>query len=273
MHNAAFQALRMDWAYLAFDVLPEKLQQALRALPALGMKGVNITIPHKEAAAGMVDELSSLANLLGAVNTVQVEGETLIGHNTDASGFLSALREAGVEPKGERVVLLGAGGAARAIAVALAEKKVKTLVVANRTVEKAVGLAERIKEINPEVQVAPFGLPDLALKEEVESAGLLVNATSVGMYPQVDVSAPIPTQWLHPGQTVVDIIYRPLLTSLLSEAKRRGCHTLNGVKMLVWQGAEAFSLWTGQPAPVEIMERALTEALEEKSSEQKNGEK
>ncbi len=261
MHNSAFAALGMDWAYLAFDVPPEKLSQALRALPALGLRGVNLTIPHKEAAAGIVDELSPFARLLGAVNTVQVEGERLLGHNTDGTGFLRSLADIGVEPEGRRVVLLGAGGAARAIAVALAEKRVAGLVVANRTRERAIALARRTKEIAPQVEIYARGLGEPELQGDMENASLVVNSTAVGMYPQVDAPAPIPPDWLRAGQTVVDIVYRPRKTRLLAEAEARGCQTLNGVRMLVLQGAEAFSLWTDCDAPVEVMEEALLKSL------------
>lgn len=261
MHNAAFDALGMDWAYLAFDILPEKLEQALRSLSVLGVVGVNLTIPHKEAAAKIVDELSSSAQALQAVNTVQVKGERLLGHNTDGRGFLRSLAEAGIEPAGEKVVLLGAGGAGRAIALGLMEKKVKSLTIVDCIKDKALSLAQQAQEAGVEVEA--WSAEEAGLRQKVESAALLVNATPVGMYPDVEASPVIPTGWLLPHQAVVDIIYRPARTRLLQEAEKRGCRTLNGIKMLVWQGAEAFRLWTGREAPVRVMEEALLQALQE----------
>jgi shikimate dehydrogenase len=262
MHNAAFEALGMNWAYMAFDVLPERLEQALRSLPALGLAGVNVTIPHKEAAANIVDELSPSARALGAVNTIQVKGETLIGHNTDGSGFLHSLADAGIEPEGAEVVLLGAGGAGRAIALGLAGKKVKGLTVVDCIMPKALSVAQQARETGAEVEAV--SLNDAGLRQKVERAALVVNATPVGMYPEVDVPPVIPADWLIPRQAVVDIIYNPPRTRLLEEAQKRGCRILNGVKMLVWQGAEAFSLWTGKEPPVEVMEKALLRGLEGK---------
>ena len=252
----------MDWAYLAFEVRSEHLQQALRSLVALGVQGINLTIPHKEVAVGMVDELAPSARFLGAVNTVQVKDDRLIGHNTDASGFLRSLAEADVSLTGASAVLVGAGGAARAIAFALAQAGVTHLTITNRTPDKAFTLAKQIEQHHPALAVAARALGDAGLRKAVVDAALVVNATSVGMPPQ-EAAAPLAEEWLQPGQLVVDIIYRPAQTRLLQAAERRGCRTLNGVKMLVWQGAEAFALWTGTPAPVAVMERALLQALVE----------
>jgi len=262
MHNAAFAALGLDWLYLPFDVPPARLGDALRALPALGLRGVNLTIPHKQSAISLVDEVAPGAVAAGAINTVVCEDGRLVGHNTDGDGFLRPLKEEGLCPAGKRAVLLGAGGAARAIAVSLLGAGVSALCIANRTASRAQQLAQLLAGAAPagvRLRGLPLDSPDV--RAALQDADLLVNSTSVGMYPRAQSPPPVREDWLHPGLFVYDIVYNPLETRLLRAARGQGCATLNGVRMLVGQGALAFELWTGMRAPASLMEQALLGSL------------
>ena len=261
MHNAAFGALGMDWVYVAFDVLPGEVRKALEGIKALGMRGINVTVPHKGEAFTSVDLLTPEAEATKAVNTVVVEEGKSVGYNTDVYGFKRALMEAGLRPLPEKVVLLGAGGAARAVAYALGTSEgVEEVVVLNRTEERAEGLAEEMERRTGR-RFLPGPLTEDALVEALDGAGLLVNATSVGMHPDVD-SSPLPSaEVLRPGLWVYDIVYVPPKTKLVRQAEGRGARAMGGTDMLVYQGARAFRLWTGLEPPVEVMRRALLEAL------------
>lgn len=261
MHNAAFWALGMDWVYVAFDVLPGEVGKALEGIRALGMRGVNVTVPHKGEAFTSVDLLTPEAEATEAVNTVVVEHGRLVGHNTDVYGFKRALEEAGFRPLPDKVVLLGAGGAARAVAYALGTSEgVEEVVVLNRTEKRAEGLAEEMgRRTGRRFLSGP--LTEDAIVEALDGAGLLVNATSVGMHPDVD-SSPLPSaEVLRPGLWVYDLVYVPPKTKLVRQAEGRGAKAAGGTGMLVYQGARAFRLWTGAEPPVEVMRRALLEAL------------
>ncbi|MBI5788097.1 MAG: shikimate dehydrogenase [Candidatus Schekmanbacteria bacterium] len=253
MHNAAFAALGLDYVYLPFEVPPDNLGQALRALPALQIAGVNLTIPHKERALEYLDEISPQAQLIGAVNTVKVEGHKLIGYNTDGEGFLQSLnQDGGIDPKGRRVCLLGAGGAARAVAMALVEAKIRELAILNRTVERAQLLAEQISGYYPEVSVCTDSLDN---QEIIARSDIIINTTLVGMKP--DDELPIDPKVISPLGFVCDVIYHPAKTKLLAAAEKRGAKTMNGLGMLLYQGTLAFEIWTGRKAPVEVMKKAL----------------
>lgn len=259
MHNAALPAMGIDGVYVAFDVAPEQIGTAIEGLQALGVGGVNLTIPLKEAVIPHLDELSPEAAFIGAVNTVQFTKGRRIGHNTDARGFLASLRAAGAEPDGARVAILGAGGSARAIAVALARAGAE-LVLLNRTPERGAELADRINtHVRPCARTA--SLEESDLRRELSRADILVNTTSVGMSPHVDDAPLAPADALHAGLFVCDLIYNPLETRLLAAARERGARTLNGVGMLAHQGALALEIWTGQTPPVALMEATIRETL------------
>jgi shikimate dehydrogenase len=254
LFNAAFAASDLDWVYAAFDVAEGAGADAIAAMRAIGLGGLSVTMPHKDVAAAAVDRLSVDAEALAAVNCVAWDGDELVGHNTDGPGFVDALQaEAGWSPEGRRCVVLGGGGAARAIARALGASGADEVVVVNRTEAKAVRTAAVAG------RAGRVGRP-----EEVAEAELVVNATSVGMGASPGDTDPLPIDrnLLHAGQLVVDAVYLPRRTPLLAAATDRGARTLDGVPMLVHQAAIAFELWTGQPAPVRAMRDAVGDALE-----------
>ena len=260
MHNAAFAELALDYVYLPFRVKPEDLAPAVSGLRALNVLGFNVTIPHKVSVIPLLDEIDPLAERIGAVNTVVNDNGVLRGYNTDASGFLRALLESGAEPSGKRIVLLGAGGAARAIAYILAEQKAR-LTILNRREE--LDWAEEIAgNINKDLgnTVGVFELLASHLSAALEKADILVNATSLGMSPQSDTS-PVPAELIKKGLQVVDIVYNPVRTKLLRDAAGAGAVTVAGLDMLVWQGALAFERWTGQPPPFALMKEVALEEL------------
>lgn len=254
MHNAAFQALGLNWCYVAFEVDPRNLRSAIEGARALNIAGFNLTVPHKLLAVEMMDELDESAKMYGAVNTVKFErsdGATrVIGFNTDADAIATALREGlGVKLRGAKVLLLGAGGAGRTAALKLASERVAELYLANRTVSKAEEITNEITKRFPSVKVAT-GYPPGKID-------LILNATSLGLKP-ADTSPLDEEQFtLSHAKAVYDMIYRPAQTRLLASAKRAGCETANGLGMLLHQGAKAFKIWTGKTAPIEVMRRAL----------------
>jgi len=259
MHNAAFKNKGVDCAYLAFRVKKEELGKAIEGMRALNMRGLNITIPHKVAVIPFLDELDHLADKIGAVNTIVNNGGVLRGYNTDATGFLQALRERGIEPKGKSVVILGAGGASRAISFILAEKG-SSLVILNRTWDKAKICTDRISQIFTR-EVEALELNKENLSRVLGKADILVNATSVGMRPDIN-ETPVTSNLLKPGLVVFDIVYNPIKTRLQREAEAAGATVISGLDMLVWQGASAFEKWTGLKAPVELMKQEAIKLLE-----------
>ena len=264
MHDAGFRALGIDARYEAWDVPPEGLPDAVRALRGPGFLGANVTVPHKRAVASLVDDLDPEARAIGAVNTIVKQEGRLVGRNTDAPGFLAALRETEFEPSGRRCLVLGAGGAARAVTWALVRAGAEVH-VANRSEDRARDLAAELAAADT-VQAGPRWLPNHDVAAALPGFDLLVNTTSVGMTggPAPD-GDPLPSgadvRALPPTAVVVDLVYRPAITPLLARAEAAGLRRQNGVAMLVWQGALAFEAWTGQPAPVEAMRRAVEEAL------------
>ncbi|WP_338835330.1 shikimate dehydrogenase [Neomoorella thermoacetica] len=259
MQNAAFAAGGQNLVYLAFDVEPGDLVAALAGLKALGFRGANVTVPHKEAVIPYLDAVDPVAARIGAVNTIVNEDRCLKGYNTDGSGFLRSLEEAGFDPAGKRAVILGAGGAARAVAFALATAGCGSLVLANRTPERATELAGALAGAGLPAPVV-YRLGDAGMRSEVEAADLVLNTTSLGMWPRVE-ETPLPPDWFRPGQWVYDLVYNPLETKFLAGARRRGCRVISGLDMLLYQGAAAFTLWTGREAPVAVMARVLREAM------------
>ena len=250
MHNAAFAALSLNWRYLAFEVDPKNLRAAIEGARAMNFAGLNLTVPHKLLAVDMVDELATSAKTWGAVNTIKFENDRAVGFNTDADGLANSLREdLQIELRGKQVLLLGAGGAGRTAALKLATENVAELFLVNRTAGKAEEIAAEIKKQFPSVKVS-VGYP----KAEID---LLLNATSLGLKPED--SSPLDEKRfsLKQARAVYDMIYQPAETKLIAAAKAAGCKTANGIGMLVHQGANAFELWTGQPAPVAVMRRAV----------------
>ncbi|OGO40796.1 MAG: shikimate dehydrogenase [Chloroflexi bacterium RBG_16_57_9] len=256
MHNAAFAALGLDWVYVPLPVAPDQVREAVQGLRALGFVGASVTIPHKQAVMPWLDEMSAAARAIGAVNTLVVRDGRLLGENTDWLGFLASLREAGVEPAGRRALVLGAGGAARAVVYALASVGAKVVVV-NRTHARAEKLVEELSQI-PGVKALAGRLHPLAAEGLVPGElDLVVNTTSVGMWPRADES-PWPEGVPLPAAAVVcDLVYNPLETQLLKSARSSGCRVIDGLGMLVHQGAAAFELWTGVEAPVKVMREEL----------------
>jgi len=258
MHNAAFKALGLDCAYLAFRVPKAKLAGAIAGAKVLGLAGLNVTHPHKIAVVGMLDELDESASLVGAVNTIKNEGGKLIGFNTDGEGAVGALEQKVGKLRGRRVLLLGAGGAGRAIAFSLVKAGAE-LTVANRTTSKAEELARSIRrKLGASVKLV--GLGKVELTRAIKQADVLINSTSVGMRPDVDKTL-VTADMMHPGLVVNDIVYEPLQTRLLREAKRAGARVVDGLGMLVHQGVLAFEIWTGKKPPIEIMEKEARREL------------
>ena len=257
MHNAAFKKLGMDYRYLPFRVSKEELGRTIADMRALNIRGLNVTIPHKVAVIPFLDKLDPLAKEIDAVNTIVNDDGVLTGYNTDATGFLQALLDNGVEPEGKRVVILGAGGASRAISFILAEKGAR-LVILNRRLNRAKELARSISRSSKDI--AALKLDEANLAKAMEGAEVLVNATSVGMSPGTG-ETPLPARLLKPGLVVFDIVYNPVRTRLLREAEAAGARTIGGLDMLVWQGAMAFEKWTGRKAPLELMKKEAIKAL------------
>lgn len=261
MHNMAFEKLGLNYVYLGFDVDEQGLETAVAGLKKIGIKGFNITMPDKNKMAELVDELSPAAKLIGAVNTVVNKDGRLIGHNTDGVGFMRSVQDAGYDIIGQEMTLMGAGGAATAICVQAALDGVKKLNLfarpASRFHERTVKLVENIRETTG-CEINLFDQHDSgALRKCLQESRILVNATSVGMAPNVDGSIIEDATMLHPGLIVSDIIYNPQETKLLREAKAAGCETFNGMYMLLYQGAEAFKLWTGVEMPVDYIKGEL----------------
>lgn len=258
MHNAAFAEMGMDYVYLPFEVCPEDLSAAVRALVPLGIAGVNVTIPHKEAVIPFLDEISETAQRIGSVNTVRVRDRKLEGFNTDAYGFETALfEEGGVRLAGKRIFVMGAGGASRAVCFQSALSGAEELVIADVLSGRAEALAGAVSEAVPGCRVFTCPVEGKRIEKALEGKDLFVNATPIGM--KEDDPSLIRTEWLSPGTTVFDVIYNPLETRLLREAKARGFTAVNGIGMLVHQGARAFEIFTGRKPPVASMLKVLRE--------------
>ncbi len=251
LHNAGFEALGLDWRYLAFDVAPGDAAGAIAGMRALGLAGLSVTMPHKSDVARAVDRLSPEAETLAAVNAVSWDGADLVGHNTDGAGFVASLVDAGVDPAGRRCLVVGAGGAARAVILALAGAGAAEIVVAARrasAAEAAVALAPAVARVGS--------------TEDADRLDLLVNATPVGMGGSAtERETPIPGTHLGTGQIVVDLVYQPVETTLLRTARDRGATPVDGTGMLLHQAGIAFGLWTGEPAPLGAMSAALLHEL------------
>jgi len=260
MHNAAFKELGLNLVYVAFTVTRNGLKDAISGARNLGLLGLNVTMPHKNAVMSYLDETDSTAKAIGAVNTILNEQGKLIGFNTDGKGVMIALQENGISADEKKLLILGAGGAAKAIAFQAAQE-VEELVILNRTSEKAEKLAELLrKKFGKKVKGGTLSAE--VLKEELKTTDILVNATSVGMHPDFNMS-PVPSDLLRRDLCVMDIIYNPLETKLVKDAKAVGAKVVLGLEMLLYQGAVAFEIWTNCPAPVEVMKKAALSKLAE----------
>ncbi len=254
IHNAAFSSLGMDWVYVPLPVPPGAMRAAADGLVGLGLRGANVTMPHKTETADLADELSEDARRLRAVNTLVVDGDRLLGHNTDAPGFDRFLRrDAGFDPAGCSALVLGAGGAARAVALALAVAGAAELRVAVRDAGRADDLLLAIEGTELDVEVVPFDVAD------GRRADLVVNATPVG----ADGRSCPPLPPLAPDVLVVDLLYRPAVTPLQVRAREAGAETFGGLGLLLHQAALSFELWTGTPAPLDVMSAAAVVAVAE----------
>lgn len=265
MHNAAFAALGLDFCYVAFEVAPDDLPAAVAGMKALGLVGLNVTVPHKVALLSLVDEVTEEAQLIGAVNTLHVRDGRVLGDNTDGRGFVASLVAAGEEIQGRRGVLLGAGGSARAVSVALLRAGVAELTVSNRTAERAEALVEFLDRHVARGRVRTVGWNTSDLQSACAAASLIVNATSAGMSPRTELLPIADLPPLSSATLVYDLIYNPRSTRFLQLAAERGARTMNGVDMLVYQGALAFERWTGQAPPVDVMRQALIRQLQARS--------
>jgi shikimate dehydrogenase len=254
MFEKAFAAAGLDWRYLTLEVPPEKLEDAVRGLRGMGFRGANFTIPHKVAVIAYLDGLSKSAEMMGAVNCVYREGEKLIGENTDGKGFVESLKGL-VDPAGKRVVLLGAGGAARAIGVELALAGVAEISVVNRTRERGEALAALLRE---QARVSAHATPLAGAYAIPLPTDLFINATSIGLNDD-EARVPVVRESLRPGLIVADVVFNPPHTRLLQEAEENGCHVLDGLGMLVNQAVISFKIWTGVEPDASVMREALEE--------------
>ncbi len=252
MHNAAFRELGMECTYHAFRVSPENLKDALLGAKAMGFGGVNLTVPLKQEALQIV-EADPLAAGIGAVNTVDFK-DGMKGYNTDGLGAKRTLEEKNVEIKGSKVLIVGAGGASRAIAFQLARDGAD-ITIANRTEQKAIDLASAVSSVG---SATGCGLDNL--KELIADSDILINCTTLGMHPNTEGTIAT-AEDMHPELTVFDIVYNPLETRLLKEAKKAGAKAVTGEMMLIYQGAEAFKIWTGVEPPIDVMKKAVLEGL------------
>ncbi len=252
MHNAAFRAMKIDAVYASFDVKPEDLKKAIEGAKALGIKGLNVTIPHKEEVLKLAKP-DELASRIGAANTLKFD-EEILAYNTDAYGALKALENAGVGVSGKTVLIIGAGGAARAIAFALVEEGA-TVVVTNRTEQRGLKLVQDVRKYGECVFVPMSELEKLRFD-------ILINATPVGMSGYMPGKLPVDSKLIKEGIVVFDTVYNPMETALIRLAKMRGCRVVYGIDMLVHQGVRAFEIWTGLSPPFDVMKKAALNALE-----------
>jgi shikimate dehydrogenase len=258
MHSAAFKELGLNYSYSAFDVERTDLKSFLDSCRGGDFLGVNVTIPYKVDVIKYLDVLDGNVKLFDAVNTIKFEDKIMLGYNTDGLGCVRALEEADVTVRGRRVLILGAGGASRAIAFQCALEGAE-IAISNRTRDKAIKLAKEIRErLDKRILVVNFS--DRSLKDIISTTDILINTTSIGMYPRMRRS-PIAADVLSKELTVMDIIYNPVETQLLRNAKRLGCKTVDGVEMFVHQGAESLKIWLDVKPPLDVMRKAVLEKL------------
>lgn len=259
MQEAAFRDLGLNWRYLNFEVKPEALPDAIKGMRAMNFKGINLTIPHKVAVMPLLDEVADDARMIGAVNTVWRSGDKLIGENTDGKGFLRGVRQdARIDPTGKHVVVVGAGGAARAIVVELVLAGAADVLVLNRSPERGQTMVNELRaRTGGHIRFAPWG----GVFPVPAETDIFVNATSIGLYPDVNATIDVNLDATRSDMLVCDVIPNPPDTHLMQLARSRGMPTLNGLSMLVYQGVIGFELWTGQKASESVMKQALRQAF------------
>lgn len=262
MQNRAFEVLNLDCLYLPFDIPPNQLKASLRALGVLGFHGFNVTIPHKQSVVKGLHRLSREARLIGAVNTIQIHQGKWIGHNTDGRGFVQAYQaEIGQSLRGKTVLLLGAGGAARAVATQLLIEKVECLFISNRTALRSLSLKRFLKKNFRNGKVEELSLTRNELVQIRDKVDVIINATSLGM--KRSDKSPLPRGVVRPNHIVCDLVYKPSVTALSRESRKVGARVMDGVGMLLYQGALAFEIWTGKSPPLNAMRAALLKGLAE----------
>ncbi len=250
MHNAAFKHMGLDYCYVTFSVRPDMLKDAVQAIRALNLKGVNVTIPHKENVMPFLDEISEDASFIGAVNTIKNEGGRLTGYNTDGRGFMQSLTDAGIDVTGKTIYIAGSGGAARAIGYYLC-KEASTVWLYDVDTAKSDALKQHLNKLKDNISLADAGL--IKSKDFFSKIDVIINATPLGL--NVDDALPVDISLFDSKHIVCDLIYKE--TPLLRKAAVKGCKTMNGLGMLLWQGVFAFEIWTGIKPPVEVMREAL----------------
>lgn len=257
MMNRAFRETGINGVYTAFHITDDKLGDFVAGVRAMGIRGVNVTIPHKLRIMELLDDIHESARIIGAVNTIVNDNGKLTGYNTDGIGYVRSLKEeAAPELAGKRITVIGAGGAARGIVYALLLENPERLRIVNRSAERAEALAASFAGGSVPVEASSND----RLEEWCADADIVINTTSVGMFPNVDQS-PVPGEWLKPGSVASDLIYNPLQTSFLKSAESRGCTAHGGLGMFIYQGAYAFEYWTGQPAPAAAMREEVLASL------------
>jgi len=259
MHNAAFRHLDLDYIYVPYHVKKGTLKSAIVGAESLGIKGLNVTIPHKTEVIKYLDSLDKSAELIGAVNTIKFDNNHAKGYNTDGIGAVRAIEEVS-SVINKKVILLGAGGAARAIAFQILLDGAESLVIANRTLKKAEQLqGDLVEKLDANVKSIDLGEK---LKKELANADILINTTPIGMYPNIDQKPLVKAELMYESLVVKDCVYNPLKTGLIKEAEKCGATTISGLKMLIYQGMEAFRIWTDIIPPLEIFENSLKNQFE-----------
>lgn len=253
MHNLSFEKLKLDYTYMAFDIENGFVKEAVDAMRVLNVRGFNITMPHKQEVMKYLDEIKEDAKLIGSVNTVLNHNGKLIGYNTDGKGFIRSLEEKNVKYKDGKILIIGSGGATKSVAIELALQGAKEIVIANRTLEKAEEISSTINKNIKDAKSRSIVLDESILKEELKDSSILINTTSVGMGDTIDRSIINDKNMFHDSLLVADLIYNPVKTRFLSMAEESGCRIMNGLGMLVYQGALAFKIWTGRDMPIEVI--------------------
>lgn len=258
MHNNAYKQLGMDYVYVAFHVMPENIEKLIDSCKALDIKGLNVTIPHKTAVIEYLDEIDPTAEKIGAVNTIQFKDGIAKGFNTDGLGAVKSLQKY-TALEGKNVLIIGAGGASRAISFTLLNENIASLVIANRSRDNACNLIENIKKHTNFEGISYIDINDTS--EIMDDVDIIINTTPIGMYPNDNVDAPIKTDRINERHVVMDIIYNPLETVFLRQSRLKGAKTINGTSMLINQGLVSFEIFTGREASYESFEEALLKQL------------
>ena len=258
MHNNAFKKMDMDYVYVAFHVLPEDIEKLITSAKTMDIKGLNVTIPHKTTIIPYLDEIDETAEKIGAVNTIRFKDGKAKGYNTDGTGAIKSIQEY-TSLENKDVLIIGAGGASKAIAFTLINENINSLTIANRSEDNANKLIDNIKKQTNFTNIKFLPIADA--DSIVETVDIIINTTPIGMYPKHEVPAPIKTEKINENHVVMDVIYNPLETTLLKEARINGAVTINGTSMLINQGIVAFEIFTGKTPSYESFEEALMEQL------------